>query len=80
MREIYPVVSLGSDQTLGVALISYAGGLYWGFNSDWDVLPDLHDLVEAVQSEFEELRAVVTGPAHAASEAADGEASILDTA
>jgi WS/DGAT/MGAT family acyltransferase len=75
MREIYPVVSLGNDQTLGVALISYAGGLYWGFNSDWDVLPDLHDLVEAVHSEFEELRRVIAGPAHAASEAADGEAS-----
>jgi diacylglycerol O-acyltransferase len=75
MREIYPVVSLGSDQTLGVALIHYAGGLYWGFNSDWDVLPDLHDLVEAVHSEFEELRTAVVGPARPAREAAEGETS-----
>jgi diacylglycerol O-acyltransferase len=73
MLEVYPVASLGSDQTFGVALISYAGGLYWGFNSDWDVLPDLHDFVEAVHSEFEELRAAVAEPAFAASEAAAGE-------
>ena len=39
-----------------MALFSYDGGLYWGFNSDWDVLPDLHDFIEAVQLEFEELR------------------------
>jgi WS/DGAT/MGAT family acyltransferase len=75
MLEVYPVVPLGSDQTLGVALISYAGDLYWGFNSDWDVLPDLHDFVEAVYSEFEELCAVVGEPAPAASGAAEGEAS-----
>jgi hypothetical protein len=73
MLEVYPVVSLGSDQTLGVALISYAGGLYWGFNSDWDVLPDVHVLVEAVHSEFEELRAAVAEPAPTASEAAAAE-------
>jgi hypothetical protein len=74
MLEVYPVTSLGSDQTLGVALVSYAGGLYWGFNSDWDVLPDLHDFVEGVHSEFEELRAVIAELAPGASEAADVEA------
>jgi hypothetical protein len=74
MLEIYPVAALGSDQTLGVALISYVGELYWGFNSDWDVLPDLHDFVEGVRSEFEELRAVIAEPAPGTSEAAQGEA------
>jgi diacylglycerol O-acyltransferase len=70
MLEVYPLVSLARDRTLGVALVSYAGGLYWGFNSDWDVLPDLHDFVEAVQSEFEELRAAVDRSAPAVSETA----------
>ena len=55
MREVYPMVPLGPNQTLGVALFSYDGGLYWGFNSDWDVLPDLHDFIEAVEQEFEEI-------------------------
>ena len=45
------------NQALGVALFSYDGRLHWGFNADWDALPDLHDLVEAVGREFEALRA-----------------------
>jgi WS/DGAT/MGAT family acyltransferase len=51
----YPVVPLMPGQGLGVALFSYDGGLFWGFNADWEALPDLHDFVEAVQSSFEEL-------------------------
>lgn len=56
MQEVYPTVPLAPHQTLGIALFSYAGGLYWGFNADWDALPDLHDLVMAVDLEFEALR------------------------
>ena len=37
-------------------VFSYDGSIGWGFNSDWDAVPDLHDLVEAVQAEFEMLR------------------------
>jgi WS/DGAT/MGAT family acyltransferase len=56
MREIYPLVPLFSNQGLGIALFSYDGGLHWGFNADWDAVPDLHDLVEGVQQEFEALQ------------------------
>jgi diacylglycerol O-acyltransferase len=56
----YPVVPLAANQALGVALLSYDGILYWGFNSDWDVLPDLHDLALAVQEEFELLYAAAS--------------------
>jgi len=55
MQEIYPLVPLYMNQALGIALFSYSGGLYWGFNADWDALPDLHDLVEAVDVEFKAL-------------------------
>jgi WS/DGAT/MGAT family acyltransferase len=55
--ESYPVVPLGPSQALGIALFSYDDGLFWGFNSDWDALPDLHDLVTDVESGFEALRA-----------------------
>jgi hypothetical protein len=41
---------------LGVALFSYDGGLYWGFNSCWDGMPDLRDFVHAIEREFETLR------------------------
>ena len=50
--EAYPVVPLAANQALGIALLSYADGLHWGFNSDWDALPDLHDLVDATVEEF----------------------------
>jgi WS/DGAT/MGAT family acyltransferase len=56
LREIYPMVPLFANQTVGVAIFSYAGGLFWGFNSDWDRVPDLHDLVEGLGLEFEDLR------------------------
>jgi diacylglycerol O-acyltransferase len=55
-RAVYPLVPLNRNQALGIALFSYNGGLFWGFNSDWDALPDLHDLVDATRKEFELLR------------------------
>jgi WS/DGAT/MGAT family acyltransferase len=55
MQEIYPLVPLATNQALGVALFSYDGGLFWGFNADWDALPDLHDLVTGVEEEFQVL-------------------------
>lgn len=54
--ECYPVVPLAPDQALGIALMSYDGGLYWGLNADWDAVPDLHDLARAAETGFEELR------------------------
>lgn len=52
MLECYPLVPLFANQALGIALFSYAGKLHWGFNADWDALPDLHELVEAVEHEL----------------------------
>ncbi len=56
MTACYPLVPLFANQALGVALFSYAGRLYWGFNADWDALPDLHEIVEGVEREYELLR------------------------
>ena len=58
MTEIYPLVPLFSNQALGVALFSYDGGLFWGLNSDWDAMPDLHDFATALESEFTVLAAL----------------------
>jgi WS/DGAT/MGAT family acyltransferase len=55
MLSCFPVVPLFKNQSLGVALFSYDGRIHWGFNSDWDALPDLHELVEEVNEEFETL-------------------------
>jgi len=64
MLEIFPVAPIALGGAISVALFSYAGGLCFGFNSDWDKFPDLHDLVLATDREFETLRkAAVAGPA-----------------
>jgi WS/DGAT/MGAT family acyltransferase len=57
MLDAYPVVPLMGTLGLGVALFSYAGTLYWGFTADWDLVPDLHELVLSVDREFERLLA-----------------------
>ena len=59
------MVPILGKQVLGIALMSYDDGLFWGFNADWDALPELHGLVEGVAVGFEELAA-------AAPEAAPG--------
>jgi WS/DGAT/MGAT family acyltransferase len=56
MQAIYPLVPLFMNQALNIALFSYNGGLFWGFNSDWDAVPDLHDFVQAIEQEFTALR------------------------
>jgi hypothetical protein len=56
LLEIYPVVPLFDGQALGIALFSYHDGLFWGFNTDWDHVHDLHDFVDALALEFSELR------------------------
>jgi len=56
MLASYPLVPLFEEQALGIALFSYDGGLHWGFNADWDALPDLHDYVGRIDAEFETLR------------------------
>jgi WS/DGAT/MGAT family acyltransferase len=53
--ETYPMLNLLTCQSLGVALFSYAGRLHWGFIADWDLVPDLHDFVVAIERAFGDL-------------------------
>jgi WS/DGAT/MGAT family acyltransferase len=61
MVEAYPAMPLFENQGLGIALVSYLGKMFWGFTADWDMVPDLHDLVEAVKSSIRELHEVAAG-------------------
>ena len=70
LLEVYPLVPLAPNHALGIALFSYAGGLYWGFNADWDRVPDLHDFALAIESQCDTL-----AKAALASHAAGGAAS-----
>ena len=55
LLECYPLVPLFTNQAVGIALFSYAGGLHWGFNADRYAVRDLHDLVEHVVEAFSNL-------------------------
>ncbi len=55
MLDIYPHVPLMDHLGLGIALMSYDGQLHWGFNADYDVVPDLRDFVEDIQAAYHEL-------------------------
>ncbi len=55
MLEAYPMVPLFGNLATGIALFSYDGALYWGVVGDWDLVPDLHDLVLALEASFGEL-------------------------
>lgn len=52
MLACYPLVPLFENQALGIALLSYDGSLFWGFNADRGLLPDLHAFVDAVEQEL----------------------------
>lgn len=56
MLDNYGQVPLTDYLGLGIVLFSYAGKLCWGFNADWDLVPDLRDFVTAVEESFAELQ------------------------
>jgi hypothetical protein len=56
LQACFPMLALLPNQALGVALFSYAGKLCWGFIADWDLIPDLHDFVVAIETSFRELQ------------------------
>jgi diacylglycerol O-acyltransferase len=70
MLDNYGLVPLMDNLCLGIVLFSYAGKLCWGFTSDWDLLPDLHDFVLDIEASFRELSELA--PMEAAREPTNG--------
>jgi diacylglycerol O-acyltransferase len=52
LLEIHPHVPLMGTLGLGIALFSYDDTLSWGFSADWDLVPDLHQLLLATDESF----------------------------
>jgi hypothetical protein len=51
----YPMVPLLEHTGLGVALMSYDGKLCWGFNADYELIPDLAAFRHAIEESFDQL-------------------------
>lgn len=66
LEALYPLVPLFARQSVGVALLSYDGGLFAGINADLDRVPDLEALLDDVVASERELREAVVGPESAA--------------
>jgi len=63
LEAIYPMVPLAQNQVLGIALMSYDGGLNFGLNADWDALPDLEELAGDLDAAIAELAEAAQAPA-----------------
>ena len=58
MREIWPLVPLAADHSVGVAILSYDGRLFFGLVADRDV-DDLDVLARGLRGSLDELAALV---------------------
>jgi WS/DGAT/MGAT family acyltransferase len=55
MVEVFPHVPLAGNLGLGIALMSYDGRIHWGFNADYEVVPDLEAFVADTRDALAEL-------------------------
>jgi diacylglycerol O-acyltransferase / wax synthase len=57
MLDNYGLVPLIDYLCLGIVLFSYDGKLCWGLTCEWDLVPELHDFVNDIETAFAELQA-----------------------
>jgi hypothetical protein len=62
LRAFYPKVPLVANTALGVAIMSYDGGVYFGLLGDYDAMADLEELADDVQVAIDELAAAAGLP------------------
>jgi diacylglycerol O-acyltransferase / wax synthase len=55
LEDIFPVVPLAKNLALGVAIVSYHGGMNFGLNGDFDALPELDELAGDFEAALAEL-------------------------
>jgi WS/DGAT/MGAT family acyltransferase len=64
MEEVLPFVPLAADHSVGIAVVSYDGRIFFGLNGDDRATPDLPVLAHGIESAIDELRKLaVTGDA-----------------
>jgi hypothetical protein len=55
LREVWPYVPLFATHSVGIAVVSYAGGLVFGLGADRTSTPDLATLADGIEASFAEL-------------------------
>ena len=56
LREIFGLVPLAAHHSIGVAILSYDGGVTFGIVADRDSVPDIDVLAAGIESSIDELR------------------------
>ena len=59
MLEVYPVLPLSGNTTLGVALLSYNGSVGFGLLGDYETTEDIGELAEGIEKSVAELLAAI---------------------
>ena len=62
LADIFPMVPLGSNLNLGIAIVSYNGALNFGLVGDFAVMHDLEDLADDVLAAVQQLTAAAAAP------------------
>lgn len=62
LDALFPMVPLGENTALGIALISYNGQLNFGLTADYDALADVAILAEELRQSLEELLGAASAP------------------
>jgi hypothetical protein len=55
LEDLFPIAFLPENQSLAVAVMSYHGKMDFGLLGDYDAMPDLEELGDALKQSLEEL-------------------------
>ena len=58
MVDVVPIVPLAAEHALGIAVVSYAGGMTFGICADRGTVPDLDVLTDGIVTSLHELSAL----------------------
>ena len=58
MVEYLPFVPLGQGVRIGVAILSYNGGVSFGVTGDFDAIPEVEDFCREIEGQVAELLAL----------------------
>jgi hypothetical protein len=74
LEELLPVAFLPQDHALAIAIMSYNGSVDFGLLADYDAMPDVSDVGDAIRASLDELldaaRDEVGGPSRSPEHAA----------